>query len=173
MPTNTQQSTTGALLPPAFDEPSKRVGNISGKAWRAELILSQTGRFRPLIEEYLATVAPKNYKAKDVSTVRVSIGMLFRYIVQDLHIDDLDLVRPSTITRYIDSRRALGYLSFTFLGHIASFFSWLAYRGDYDRGNPVIRRFHRERMSAPLDLSGLTDNISNQIRNRERETCKN
>jgi hypothetical protein len=34
---------------------------------------------------------------------------------------------------------SLGYRSSNFLGHISSFFGWLASIGEYDRGNPVFR----------------------------------
>jgi len=119
-----------------------------GEAQKNEFILGATGCFRNMIQEYLANVAPTVYKKKDLTTVRSSIGMFFRFVVNDLHIDDLDHIRTSTITRYIRYRSRLGYISFNFLGHLSSFFVWLTTTGRSDRGNPVVRRLHRDTIAA-------------------------
>jgi hypothetical protein len=114
---------------------------------RAELILGPTGPFRPLIEQYLATVVPGYYKPTTVAQVRSSIGKFFRFIVQNQRIQDLDQIRPSTITRFIELERDRGLTSMNFIGHISSFFVWLISLELYDRGNPVIARLHRPKMS--------------------------
>jgi hypothetical protein len=124
-----------------------REGYRTGEDQRTEFILGPTASFRKLIETYLATVAPMIYEKKDLTTVRNSIGTFFRFLVTDLQIDDLELIRPSTVTRYIEFRSQLGYTSFNFLGHLSSFFLWLTSTGRYDRGNPVVNRFHRERVT--------------------------
>ena len=125
-----------------------REGYRTGEDQRAEFILGPTASFRKLIEAYLATVAPAIYEKKDLTTVRNSIGMFFRFLVNDLQIADLELIRPSTITRYIEFRSQLGYTSHNFLGHLSSFFLWLTSTGRYDRGNPVVNRFHRQQMTS-------------------------
>ena len=114
---------------------------------RAELILGPTGPFRPLIEKYLATVVPNYYKPNTLIQVRSSIGKFFRFVVQDQHIEELDQIRPSTITRFIETERGRGLTSINFVGHISSFFVWLISLELYDRGNPVIARLHRPKMS--------------------------
>jgi hypothetical protein len=128
--------------------PVTRDGYRDGETQRNEFILGTTGSFRNVIQEYLATVAPHAYKKKDLTTVRSSIGSFFKFVVHDLHIDDLDLIRTSTITRYIEYRSHLGYASHNFLGHLSSFFLWMTSTGRYDRGNPVVRRLHRESIAA-------------------------
>ena len=75
-------------------------------------------------------------------------GVKFRRIGFNLQIDDLELIRPSTVTQYIEFRSQLGYTSHNFLGHLSSFFLWLTSTGQYDRGNPVVNRFHREQIDA-------------------------
>ena len=114
---------------------------------RANLILGPTGPFRPLIEKYLATVVPSYYKPGTIIQVRSSIGKFFRFVVQEQGIKDLDQIRPSTITRFIESERGRGLTSINFIGHISSFFVWLISLELYDRGNPVIARLHRSKMS--------------------------
>lgn len=114
---------------------------------RANLILGPTGPFRPLIERYLATVVPSYYKPETLVQVRSSVGKFFRFVVQDQGIKDLDQIRPSTITRFIESERGRGLTSMNFIGHISSFFVWLISLELYDRGNPVIARLHRSKMS--------------------------
>lgn len=114
---------------------------------RANLVLGPTGQFRPLIERYLSTVVPGYYKPETVTQVRSSIGKFFRFVVQDLQITDLDQIRPSTITRFIEKERERGLTAICFIGHISSFFVWLISLELYDRGNPVISRLHRPKMS--------------------------
>jgi site-specific recombinase XerC len=116
-------------------------------ARRAELILGPTGPFRPLIQQYLETVVPAYYKPGTLNQVRTSIGKFFRFVVQDLQIRELDQIRPSTITRFIDRERGRGLTAICFIGHISSFFVWLISIEAYDRGNPVIARLHRQKMS--------------------------
>ncbi|HEY2470145.1 MAG TPA: hypothetical protein VGI45_20260 [Terracidiphilus sp.] len=144
-PLHSQVESTPSLEPQTL---RTRDGYVSGEARRTEFILGPTGRFRSLIEQYMTTVAVENYQPRDLLKVRGSIAMFFRYVVNELHVDDPDLIRPSSITSYIDHRRDLGYRSVNFLGHLASFFVWLTGIALYDRGNPVINRFHRERMTA-------------------------
>jgi len=114
---------------------------------RADLILGPTGPFRPLIERYLETVVPIYYRRATLIQVRSSIGKFFRFVVQEQRIQDLDQIRPSTITRFIESERGRGLTSINFIGHISSFFVWLISLELYDRGNPVIARLHRSKMS--------------------------
>lgn len=115
---------------------------------RAEMVLGPTGPFRPLIERYLTTVVPSYYKPGTLIQVRSSIGKFFRFVVQDQHIEDLDQIRPSTITRFIEMERERGLTAINFIGHISSFFVWLISLELYDRGNPVISRLHRPKMSS-------------------------
>ena len=115
---------------------------------RADLVLGPTGPFRPLIERYLTTVVPAYYKASTLLQVRSSIGKFFRFVVQNQHIDELDNIRPSTITRFIEVERARGLTGINYIGHISSFFVWLISLELYDRGNPVISRLHRPKMSS-------------------------
>jgi hypothetical protein len=114
---------------------------------RAEFILGPTGPFRPFIEEYLATVVPSFYKPNTVVQVRSSIAKFFRFVVRHQHIEELDQIRPSTITRFIEIERERGLKSINFIGHISTFFVWLISQELYDRGNPVISRLHRPKMS--------------------------
>jgi hypothetical protein len=125
-----------------------RDGYRTASHHRTEQILAPTGTFRPLVEKYMATVAPNRYKAVDLIKVRGSIGKFLRFVVQDLRIVDLDQIRPSTITCYIERQRANGLTSHNFLGHLASFFVWLISQELYDRGNPIINNLHRGQMSS-------------------------
>jgi site-specific recombinase XerD len=130
-----------------------REGTLEPSARRAELILGPTGPFRHLIERYLATVVPSYYKPETRSQVRSSIGKFFRFVAQDLRITDLDQIRPSTITQFIERERERGLTAICFIGHISSFFVWLISLELYDRGNPVIARLHRPKMSSQLGSS--------------------
>lgn len=115
---------------------------------RAEMVLGPTGPFRPLIEKYLATVVPSYYKPSTLIQVRSSIAKFFRFVVRDQHIEDLDQIRPSTISRFIEVERERGLTGINFIGHISSFFVWLISQELYDRGNPVISRLHRPKMAS-------------------------
>lgn len=114
---------------------------------RAEMVLGPTGPFRPFIETYLATVVPSYYKPNTVIQVRSSLTKFFRFVVKNQHIEDFDQIRPSTISRFIDIERERGLRGINFIGHISSFFVWLISQELYDRGNPVISRLHRPKMS--------------------------
>ena len=146
---------------PEHPAPVTRDGYRDGEAQKNEFILGATGCFRNVIQEYLATVAPQAYKKKDLTTVRSSIGSFFRFVASDLHIDDLDHIRTSTITRYIEYRSRLGYASFNFLGHLSSFFVWLTATGRSDRGNPVVSRLHRGTIAALKNSSPDGSRTSN------------
>jgi hypothetical protein len=121
--------------------------HTSNAVRRADMVLGPTGPFRPLIEQYLTTVVPAYYKPETRIQVRSSIGKFFRYVAQDMRITELDQIRPSTITRFIERERERGLTAICFIGHISSFFVWLISLELYDRGNPVIARFHRSKMS--------------------------
>ena len=148
-------STDPTLTRTTIEEPSitntrcvrARDGYKTPTVRRTELMLGPTGSFRPLIEEYMTTVAPTNYKPDALIRVRGSICKFFRFVAQDLQIADLDQIRPSIITKFINEQRANGLTSHNFIGHLASFFVWLISEELYDRGNPVINRLHREQMS--------------------------
>jgi hypothetical protein len=153
-PTNSPAA-AGAAGPMNSDQPKLRDGYKTGSDRRAEILLGSTGPFRSLLEQYLHDVAPRSYRPGYCTQVRCSLAVFFRYVANELGVEDLDLIRPTTITGYIDWRRRHGFRSGNFLGHLASFFSWLASIGEYDRGNPVIHRFHRELMAKP-NPSGLS-----------------
>ena len=134
-----------------------REGYVAPATRRAELILAPTGPFRKIIERYLNEAAPSRYIAQDLVKVRGDIASFFRFVVGDLHIEDLDEIRPSTITRFVEKRRAEGYTTFLFLGRLASFFVWAVEQGLYDNGNPVVNRLHRKLMTAPRESNSITD----------------
>lgn len=116
---------------------------------RADLLLGPTGLFRPLLEQYMATAATTIYERRPLTQIRGSIALFFRYVVLVEGINDLEQIRPSTITRFIDAERARGIRNHLFLGRLSTFFLWLISEGLYDRGNPVINRLHRPLMLAP------------------------
>jgi hypothetical protein len=126
-----------------------RDGYMTGSERRGEILLGGTGPFRGLLEEYIGSVAPRIYRPGYCVQVRCSLAGFLRFVNQELGFEDLELIRPSTIASYIQWLRGHGYHSSNFLGHLSSFFGWLASIGKYDRGNPVIHRFHREMMTAP------------------------
>ena len=134
-----------------------REGYLPPAVRRAELILGPTGPFRPLIERYMREAAPSRYIPKDLVKVRCDIASFFRFVVHDLHIEDLDEIRPSTVTRFVEKRRADGYTTYLFLGRLATFFVWVIEVGLYDNGNPVVNRLHRPMMMAPRTTSSITD----------------
>jgi hypothetical protein len=112
---------------------------------RAELILAPTGPFRPLIEEYLATAAVNHYSPVTFGQARRNLGSFFQFVVESEHIETLDDIRPSTVTRYINAERMRGIRSCNrnLLNCVSTFFVWLIAQGRYDRGNPVVKRYHR------------------------------
>jgi len=154
-------SSPSVEVEPEHAAPVTREGYRDGEAQKNEFILAATGSFRPAIQEYLATVAPMAYKKKDLTTVRNSIGLFFKFVVEELRVDDLDLIRTSTITRYVQYRSRLGYISFNFLGHLSSFFVWLTSTGRSDRGNPVVRRIHRDTIAALKSSSPIGSHTNN------------
>lgn len=116
---------------------------------RADLLLGPTGPFRPLLERYMTIAATTIYQRRPLTQIRGSIALFFRYVVLVEGINDLEQIRPSTITRFIDAERARGIRNHLFLGRLSTFFLWLISEGLYDRGNPVINRIHRPLMLAP------------------------
>ncbi len=126
-----------------------RCGYKTGSEHRKEILLGGTGPFRSLLEDYLSEVAPRIYRPGYCTQVRCSLAGFMRFVNKELGFNDLDLIRPSTITCYIKWLRRHGYRSSNFLGHLSSFFGWLASIDRYDRGNPVAHRFHREMMTDP------------------------
>jgi hypothetical protein len=157
-------STNPALLTTGAEQSSRptvhvlraREGYQTPDVRRTELILGPTGPFRSLIERYMSEAAPGKYIAKDLVKVRGDIAKFFRFLVQDRHIEDLDPIRPSTISRYIEKQRADGYSTFLFLGRLATFFTWVISLELYDHGNPVVNRVHRPMMMAPRGTSNST-----------------
>lgn len=151
------------MTAPSVDRPDRGVdvklrdGYITGSEHRKEILLDGTGPFRGLLEKYLGEVAPSIYKPGYCTQVRCSLAGFMRFVNKELGFEDLDLIRPSTVTRYIEWLRSHRYCSSNFLGHLSSFFNWLASIGQYDRGNPVARRFHREMMMAPNPPDGASD----------------
>lgn len=132
-----------------------RENYVEPNVLRAELILGPTGPFRPIIECYLSEEAPNRYVERDLVVVRGDIASFFRFVVNELHIEDLDQIRPSTITRYVEKRRSEGYSSFLFLGKLATFFVWAISEGLYDNGNPVVKGVHRKLALAPRATSSI------------------
>lgn len=132
--------------PAPANSPRARDDYETPAARLAELILGPTGPFRPVIEQYMTTVAPKRYRAAGLSGVRASLGKFFRFVVQNQSIGELDQVRPSIVTQFVLAERERGFITFTYLGHLATFFVWAISEGLYDRGNPVINRLHRRLM---------------------------
>jgi site-specific recombinase XerD len=96
----------------------------------------------------LSTVVPSYYKLNTLVQVRSSIAKFFRFVVREEHINELDQIRPSTISRFIEVERERGLTGINFIGHISSFFVWVISLELYDRGNPVISRLHRPKMSS-------------------------
>lgn len=116
---------------------------------RAELMYGPTGAFRPLIERYVEQVAPERYSPRTYARLRGSIARFFRYVVMNEQIDDLEQIRPSTVTRFIEAERSRGVHHVLFIGELSVFFEWLISEGLYDRGNPVVSSMHRRQMKAP------------------------
>jgi hypothetical protein len=114
---------------------------------RADAILAPTGGFRPIIERYLADVAARK-NGRPLVQIRGSLALFFRYVVLVEGINDLDQIRPSTVTRFIEAERSRGIRNRLFIGRVATFFVWLISEGLYDRGNPVITRLQRRQMQA-------------------------
>ncbi len=137
--------------------PQAHADYITPAARRAELILAPTGPFRPLIERYMLEAAPSRYIAQDLVKVRGDIASFCRFVFNDLHIRDLDEIRPSTVSRFVEKRRAEGYTTFLFLGKLATFFVWVIEQGLYDHGNPVVNRLHRKLMMAPRESNSITN----------------
>ena len=138
------ESTLGAPNQfPQLSDPSQ-----ANAVRRANIVLGPTGPFRPIIERYLSTVVPSYYKPTTLVQVRSSIAKFFRFVVREEHINEFDQIRPSTITRFIEVERARGLAGINFIGHISSFFVWVISLELYDRGNPVISRLHRPKMSS-------------------------
>jgi site-specific recombinase XerD len=120
------------------------------RAYELERILSPTGPFRPLIEEYMATQAPNYYAPGTLHTVRSSLAKFFRHAVQVEEIKLLDDIRSSAITRLIAVERERGLTSRNFVGYLSTFFGWLIAEERYDRANPVVSRIHSQK-GAPAE----------------------
>jgi site-specific recombinase XerD len=116
---------------------------------RADLMYGHTGAFRPLLEHYVEQVARARYSPRTFARLRGSITRFFRYVVMNEQIEDLEEIRPSTVTRFIDAERARGVHHILFIGELSVFFEWLISEGRYDRGNPVVSSMHRRQMKAP------------------------
>jgi len=108
-----------------------------------------TGAFRHIIERYLEQVAPAFYKVPTLRHVRGDLARFFRFVVLNEGIEDLEQIRPSTVTRFIEAERERGIRGHLFLGELARFFDWLISEDFYDRGNPVVSSMHRRQMMAP------------------------
>jgi integrase len=124
-------------------------------AFDTEQVLSPTGAFRSLIEEYMRTGAANYYSPKTLPTVRVSLAKFFRFAVQE-KISNLDDVRPAIITRFIAAERTRGLTSRNFVGHLSTFFGSLIAEGRYSRPNPVVSRIHSQR-GAPAEARPYID----------------
>jgi hypothetical protein len=108
----------------------------------------------------MAEAAPDRYRPQDLIKVRGNIGKFFRFVFQDQHFEDLDQIRPSTVSRFIDVERARGLSSHIFLGHLSTFFVWVTSLGLYDRGNPVVNRVHRPQMMFGRDSLTSSHRVS-------------
>ncbi len=121
-----------------------------------EQIMGATGKFRPLIEHYMATQAKNYYKQSTLHSVRSSLARFFRFAVQEEGIGALDQVRTSTVTQFISIERERGLTSGNFIGHLSTFFAWAIAEERYERANPVVSRIHSQR-GAPADPRPYAD----------------
>lgn len=119
------------------------------RARRADMMFGPTGPFRPYIALYLEEVAPARYKPGILRRLPGSISRFFRFVVMNEGIADLDEIRPSTVTRFVNAERARGIRTLLYIGDLVAFFVWLIEDGFMDRGNPVVSSIHRRQMMAP------------------------
>ncbi len=126
------------------------------RAHETELIMGPTGKFRPLIDEYMSTGAANFYSLGGLSNVRVSLAKFFRFAVQLEKTTTLEDIRPSAITRFIAFERARGLTSRNFVGHLATFFRWLIAEERYQKASPVVARIHSQR-NGPAQPRPYTD----------------
>jgi integrase len=127
-----------------------------------ERVLSPTGPFRPLVEEYVGSAAGNMYRPGTLPNVRVSLGKFFRFVNQNERISDLEEIGPSVITRFIAHERERGLTGRNFVGHLSTFFGWLMGEERLKRPNPVIPRIHSQR-GAPAEARPYTDLDLNTI----------
>ena len=110
---------------------------------RKELILRSAGAFRPVLEEYLNTGVLGIYVPPIRNFVRASLSRFFRFLVEQEVLNELEQIRPSTITRFIADQRYSGARNYNLVGKLSSFFDWAIITTRMDVGNPVVPKLHR------------------------------
>jgi hypothetical protein len=120
-----------------------RDGYLSPSELRNEKNLGPTGPFRHFIEEYIGKGAAAHYKMEAFNKVQGSLGKFFRYVAQSERIVDIDEIRPSTVTRFLETEMKRGIRNKMIIGHISTFFDWMICSRHSDCGNPVVPPMHR------------------------------
>ncbi len=140
-----------------------RDGYLSPSERRKEKILGPTGPFRHFVEEYIADGAAAHYRKEAFNKVQRSLGKFFRYVVKSEQIENIDDIRPSTVTRFLQAELQRGIRNKMIIGHISRFFDWMICSRHSDYGNPLVPPLHRP-------LVGLYDYNNRRLKEKDADS---
>ena len=122
--------------------------NIEHRAnFLLEKNLSRCGNLRNVAREYLSTFVPLHYR--NPKGAKSSIFPFFHWCAAN-GIDELNEVRPATITRYLASCRQSGKKTPHYrVSDLSTFFCWAISEERYLAGNPVVSRIHTQKRTMP------------------------
>lgn len=122
--------------------------------FHADCLLDPASSFWSIIDHYLS--ATTDYRATTLPDVRLCLAHFFAFVVQEEKIDQIEHIRPSTISHYIRHEQERGITHRNFIGRISTFFGWLISEEIVDMANPVIPRRHSQ-ASAPTAPRPFSD----------------
>jgi hypothetical protein len=127
----------------AVNQGRLRDGYLSPSERRNEKNLGPTGPFRHFVEEYIAEGAAAHYQTEAFNKVQGSLGKFFRYVIESEQVENIDEIRPSTVTRFLQAELQRGIRNKMIIGHISTFFDWMICSRYSDCGNPLVPPMHR------------------------------
>ena len=112
--------------------------------FRHEEYLKTSGKFRPILDLYLATFVEDNYRGKSIPT-HTNVVVRFLKFLNESGVESLEDVSPLTISAYGQWGRNNGSPNLLAgSSHIKRFFDWQIVN-DKRLANPVINSIHRKR----------------------------
>lgn len=116
--------------------------------WTTERLYKPTGTFRPLIENYLATVS--HYRGRTLIAVKVALVGFFAYIYTVEGVTELNSIKPSMVSRFNAAEKLRGITTTNSISFVSMFFKLTMAEDDMVTRNPVIPNVH----NVPRNLPG-------------------
>ena len=108
--------------------------------FRSEHLISErAGIYFPLLTEYVDGFVSAHYRKP--YGARNALSYFFQFLTAE-KVDDIKLVSPKLITRFIASELRRGGIPTKYVSFVSTFFDWMIAEDRFDHANPVVPRIH-------------------------------